>query len=549
MTQDDDPSGPAEHVRRAIELFLVDPAGMGGIWLRARPGPVRDAVLGWLAPLDPRRVPAQMDDATLDGGLDLAATLTTGRVVTGQGVLAGARPLIVATAERMESGVAARIGHAVDRGGPAVVLLDEGAAEDEAPPPGLIDRIALALPLDTMSYRDLVAPDPARVAAARKRLSHIETPPDLAEALVRIAASLGVASLRAPLRAMAAARALAALDGLAAPGEAQVAQAARLVYAHRAAPLPDEAPPDEAPPPDPTEPPPPGDDAGAGDPADDRVIDGVRTAMPEDLSRALAAMARSRARPSGAGGGERRRGGTRGRPLPSRPGAAGRGRVDVLATLRAAAPMQRMRARPEGGAIVAIRPDDIRLRRYETRADRLVILCVDASGSTALARLAEAKGLAETLLATAYESRDHVAVIAFRGQMAELALPPTRSLARAKARLAGLPAGGGTPLAAGLQAALDLIEQSRRRGMTPALVLFTDGRANIALDGTADRAQAGGDAERLARIIAAHRPAGAVVDTGRRQGRDMRALAQALGLPGVSLGRAGDGAGAVADAL
>ena len=79
--------------------------------------------------------------------------------------------------------------------------------------------------------------------------------------------------------------------------------------------------------------------------------------------------------------------------------------------------------------------------------------------------------------------RDQVALIAFRGRGAELLLPPTRSLVRAKRSLAGLPGGGGTPLAAGIDAALALADAGAPRGGTPVVVLLTDGRANIARDG------------------------------------------------------------------
>jgi magnesium chelatase subunit D len=94
---------------------------------------------------------------------------------------------------------------------------------------------------------------------------------------------------------------------------------------------------------------------------------------------------------------------------------------------------------------VAIRREDLRVRRFQTRAEVLTIFAVDASGSSALARLAEAKGAVELLLAEAYVKRAQVALIAFRGTGAELLLPPTRSLARARRLLAELPGGAAAP--------------------------------------------------------------------------------------------------------
>jgi magnesium chelatase subunit D len=107
------------------------------------------------------------------------------------------------------------------------------------------------------------------------------------------------------------------------------------------------------------------------------------------------------------------------------------------------------------------------------------IFAVDASGSAAFARLAEAKGAVELLLAEAYVKRAEVALVAFRGQDAALALPPTRSLPRAKKELAGLAGGGGTPIAAGLDMARKVAESEKGRGRSPLVVILTDGRANV----------------------------------------------------------------------
>ncbi|WP_143530011.1 VWA domain-containing protein, partial [Salibaculum halophilum] len=215
----------------------------------------------------------------------------------------------------------------------------------------------------------------------------------------------------------------------------------------------------------------------------------------------------------------------------------GRARIDVIATLRAAAPWQRLRAR-HGTARIVIHPGDIRLRRYEDRSDRLVIFVVDASGSAAMARLAEAKGAVELLLGQAYARRDHVALVAFRGTGAETLLPPTRSLVQAKRRLAALPGGGGTPLAAGLQAAAALSEQARRRGLTPAFALLTDGRANVALDGTTGRATARADAETTAALLRGMTDQGCVIDTAPRPGPEATALAGQLAVDCIKLPRA-----------
>jgi magnesium chelatase subunit D len=202
--------------------------------------------------------------------------------------------------------------------------------------------------------------------------------------------------------------------------------------------------------------------------------------------------------------------------------------LNVVETLRAAAPWQRLRSRASG-ARVAVRRDDFRVTRFKHRDRTTTIFVVDASGSAALHRLAEAKGAVELLLADCYVRRDQVALVAFRGGGADLLLPPTRSLVRAKRGLAGLPGGGGTPLAAGLDAAAALAEATRRRGETPIVVLLTDGRANIARDGAAGRARAEADALAAARALRAAGFTTLLVDTSPRPQPEAARLAAELG--------------------
>ncbi|TVQ85178.1 MAG: VWA domain-containing protein, partial [Chromatiaceae bacterium] len=181
------------------------------------------------------------------------------------------------------------------------------------------------------------------------------------------------------------------------------------------------------------------------------------------------------------------------------------------------------------GVRVEVRHDDFRVTRYRQRSETTTIFVVDASGSAALHRLAEAKGAVELLLADCYVRRDRVAMVAFRGPSAELLLPPTRSLVRAKRGLAGLPGGGGTPLAAGIDAAIELADGVRRRGGTPVIVLLTDGRANVNRAGIGGRAQATEDALSAARALRAVDLKALVVDMSPRPRPEAETLAREMG--------------------
>ena len=544
-----DPLSPWDRAQAAVTALAVDPAGLRGLWLRARAGPLRDRVVQALSalPLPQRRLHPGVDDATLYGGVDLSATLAEGHLVRAAGILAEPAALILTMAERCPAGLAARLARVLDDPGFCLIALDEGAEPDEALPPALADRLALFLDLDGILAADAppLEVDPATLAQARARLADVTFAPKAAETMTRLAAAMGIASLRAPLLTLATARALAAWRGEATVSDDTLRHAAELTLAHRGS-LPDAAEPENAPPPPPPQP----DQPDSADPQsrqspdtipDELLLDAIRAALPPDLLARLAVARATRAAKGSGGSGDARKGNHRGRPLPPRPGAPGSGkRIDLVATLRAAAPWQPLRRKT---ALVDkpglhIRQSDLRLKRYVETSDRVLIFTVDASGSSALARLAEAKGAVELLLAQAYARRDHVALIAFRGQSAELLLPPTRSLVQTKRRLAGLPGGGGTPLAAGLQLALLTALQTRARGMTPTIALLTDGRGNIALDGKADRAAAESDSQRLALALRNTHVPTLVIDIATRPQTALRDLAARLDAPYLPLPRA-----------
>jgi magnesium chelatase subunit D len=532
----------------AAALLAVDPSL--GASLRGTPGTARDAFLAALraalaAGAPWRKLPPGVTDDRLLGGLDLAATLAAGRRMAEPGLLAQAHGgvVVIAMAERLEPGIAARLAAVMDTGVVAaerdgvsrqdrtrfgVIALDEGI--DEAPPTSLLDRLAFQLRLDGPAAEPV---DREAIEAARQRLAAVATGAENVPALVAACAQLGIASLRAPLLALRAACASAALAGRMAVEEPDLQLAARLVLAPRATTLPAEPPPPEGDEPEPQE-------QNQGGRLADTVLEAAKAALPADVLAQLARGASLRARAGGTAGAVRRnaqRGRTIGVKLGDPKGGA---RLHVLATLRAAAPWQKLRG--AAGGRVAVRRADFRLRRFHQATRTTTIFVVDASGSAAVHRLAEAKGAVELLLAECYVRRDRVALLAVRGGGAEVLLPPTSSLARAKRSLAGMPGGGGTPLAAGFVAAMALADGIKRGGQTPVAVFLTDGRPNIALNGAQGRPAAEADALATAKAWRAAGHAALLVDMAVRPHPFARSLAAAASATYLALPSAGSGA-------
>ncbi len=545
-----------ETILSAIQLFLANPIAFGGINLRGY-GPARDALVQMIIaalPDDkkPIKIPVNVDQDRLLGGLDLTATLAAGKRVDAPGLLTQAQGgiVILPMAERMQDDIAAHIAKALDARQVAIIMLDDSIENDEAPPMILMERIAFHCDCLAMAMPE---------SESFARLPHVgpaAASNDQRQVLAATAAAFGIASVRPLIFAQQAACYSAALHKRDQSNDDDIASAVSLILAPRATQIPQmppDTPEDQTPPDDQPDNPP--DNQDDGDESqndmqelpDDMMVDAALAAIPPHiLDQINGRTQRSANGPMGRAG-QKRKSVLRGRPLSARQGMPGHGaKLSLIDTLRCAAPWQTLRRNAAGPdadpAKVHVRKSDLHIKRFEQSSETLTIFAVDASGSSAMSRLAEAKGAVELMLAEAYVKRAQVALIAFRGAEASILLPPTRSLTRAQRCLGGLPGGGGTPLAAALIMVHHMAMAAQKRGQSPTIAILTDGKANVMLDGSANRAGAMTESAQMAKMLAADQMNSIVLDISPRPREEARILANALNGRYVPLPRANSGA-------
>ena len=472
-----------------------------------------------------RTVPSSLAADALTGAIDLASTLSMGKPIFTPGILNGDSKLLVRRADRLDQTCASLLAQALDRNSLMLIAVMNLADDDSELSPKLDQRLSFRIEGVAENFWE-----PSQIQKAGKTFNRLSIDGRWVKDLCEVALSIGVISPRAVLQAVAVAKGIAALKAAKSVDEACVALAARLVLAHRAQHLP--ASPEEQQDQDEATPPPEQNElTDTNTPQKPEEAEVILEAVKAALPPHLLAMAADAIGKKGAGrnvksAAPRKAAGTRGRRIGHKRASSLAGqRLDILATLRNAAPWQVLRRKFSGQDRMIVTRDDFRVARIKQRNEATAIFAVDASGSTAFQRLAEAKGAVETILAECYVRRDRVALVAFRSKKAEVLLPPTRSLERAKRALASLPGGGGTPLASGLDEACALALQVRRAGGNPIVIMLTDGRGNVTRAGEGNKVKALEEAEAAAKIFASEGFDAMVIDVSPEPQKSARALA------------------------
>ncbi len=513
-----------------LTVSSIDPS-LGSLSIKANYSTVREAFLSnlfaLLKPKGLKKIYPFQNPTDFAKRINMMDTLTFGTPKYNDDIFSSQNiSLILTNTEKMEKGLATFLREKIKNNmNKFFVALDESET-NEMPSENLSDYLIFSINLHGIRYCDLkkVSINRKKIAEARKNLATVEVNKKTLNYLISSAEIFSVSNMHTIFSTLKVAKSLCAYKGKKCVSREDINLAISLSMIHKAKQIPEFQQEEKA---AATEQEQLRDDneskvnnSELNNQDKKMLIDALKIYLPSNLIESLLSKnSQSINLGESAGSGEKNNNFSAGRPIPSinRKYSSDK-RVDLMGTLTKAIPWQKLRSSSvTKNRKIIIYPQDIMIKRFEKQSERLLIFLVDASGSNAIGRLAEAKGAIEILLSDAYAKRDNVALISFSGLKADPLLLPTKSLVTAKKKLSSLPGGGATPLANGLLEAFNMADAARSRNIKPIIILLSDGRGNISLDGVGDRVKSVKDTNYVASLIKRNAINNIFIDTSRRK--------------------------------
>ncbi|MDC3107934.1 VWA domain-containing protein [Paracoccaceae bacterium] len=513
-----------------LTVSSIDPS-LGSLSIKANYSTVREAFLSnffsLLKPKQLKKIYPFQNPIDFAKSINMIDTLTFGMPKYNDDIFSSDNiALILTNTEKMEKGLAAFLKEKIKNNTNKFFIQLDESESNELPSANLSDYIIFSINLDCTRYSDLkkVSINRKKIAEARKSLAAVEVNKKILDYLIASAEMFSVSNMHTIFSTLKVAKSLCAYKGKKSVAREDINLAISLSMIHKAKQIPEFQQEEK---PQKTEQEHLRDDneskannSELNNEDKKMLIDALKISLPRNLIESLLSKnSQSISLGESTGSGEKNKNFSAGRPIPSvNRKYSSEKRIDLMATLTKAIPWQKLRSSSATkNRKIIIYPQDIMIKRFEKQSERLLIFLVDASGSNAIGRLAEAKGAIEILLSDAYAKRDNVALISFSGLKADPLLLPTKSLVTAKKKLSSLPGGGATPLANGLLEAFNMADAARSRNVKPIIILLSDGRGNMSLDGVGDRAKASKDTNYVASLIKRNAINNIFIDTSRRK--------------------------------
>ena len=517
-------------IQGILTISSIDPS-LGSLSVKANYSAVREIFLSnLLSLLKPKRLkkiyPFQ-NPTDFAKNINMIDTLTFGMPKYNEDIFSsGNIALILTNTEKMEKGLATFLRDRIKNNSNNFFIALDESESNEVPSANLSDYLIFSINLDGTRHKDLkkVSINRKKISEAKEKLAAVQVNKKILDYLIASAEMFSISNMHTIFTTLKVAKSLCAYKGKKSVTREDINLAISLSMIHKAKQIPEFQQEEKVATPE-QEQSRNDNESKANETelnSEDKkmLIDALKISLPSSLIETLLSKnSQSISYGEAAGSGERNNNFSVGRPIPSvnRKYSSDK-RIDLMGTLTKSIPWQKIRSSSiTKNRKIIIYPQDIMIKRFEKQSERLLIFLVDASGSNAIGRLNEAKGAIEILLSDAYAKRDNVALISFSGLKADPLLLPTKSLVTAKKKLSSLPGGGATPLANGLLEAFNMASVARSRSIKPIIILLSDGRGNMSLDGVGDRVKAIEDTTFVASLIKRNAINNIFIDTSRRK--------------------------------